>query len=214
MKSGGCPGVAEWQLLHGQSNIAHSTLTALLWWKFRLPASNDCAHPALQLERLAADKAAQQLAMERELQQARTEAQSVKRRGAMDRSLSMGMGGAAAAADEGMVPMDSLGHAYRRWVGAGCEGAQPVLLSATIVLLWLQICQAAHTHLVSFPPTRPSLSCRLADNNRVGGAVKAGAQLIDSTATQVSMCSCMLAGCACWLPGRLPACCSMAWLAW
>ena len=85
------------------------------------PASH--CHSALQLERLAADKAAQQLAMERELQQARTEAQSVKRRGAMDRSLSMGLGGAAAAADEGMVPMDSLGHAYRRWVGAsGCEG--------------------------------------------------------------------------------------------
>ncbi|EFN53876.1 hypothetical protein CHLNCDRAFT_58358 [Chlorella variabilis] len=87
-----------------------------------------------QLERLAADKAAQQLALERDLQHARSEAQQVKRRATIDRSMH-----GVAAADESMVPMAHLGDAYQR----------------------------------------------LANNNRVGGAVKAGAQLIDSTANQV-----------------------------
>ena len=53
--------------------------------------------------------------------------------------------------------------------------------------------------------------CRLADNNRVGGAVKAGAQLIDSTATQVSVCTAVLSGCFVflyWLSGRAAHDCS------
>ncbi|PSC71978.1 golgin candidate 1 [Micractinium conductrix] len=85
-----------------------------------------------QLERLAADKAAQQLAMERDLQMARTEAAAVKRRGAADRHA------AGSDADAALVPMERIGDAYQR----------------------------------------------LANNDRVGGAVKAGAQFIDSTATQ------------------------------
>ena len=85
-----------------------------------------------QLERLAADKAAQQLSLERELTQAKQEAQSVKRRTTLERPTSAGDA-------EGVVPLDSLGGAYHK----------------------------------------------LATNRRVGGAVRAGAEFVDSSASQV-----------------------------
>eukprot|EP00884_Botryococcus_braunii_P015895 jgi/Botrbrau1/298/Bobra.0022s0264.1 len=84
-----------------------------------------------QLEKLAADKAAQQLALERELALAREEAERVKRRAKNDR--------ATANYSEGdvVVPMEAMGEAYYR----------------------------------------------LANNNRVGGAVKAAAGFMDASAS-------------------------------
>lgn len=52
----------------------------------------------------------------------------------------------------------------------------------------------------------PLLPRRLANNNRVGGAIKAGAQLIDSTATQAST-RVRLAGTCIWLARAFAARC-------
>jgi hypothetical protein len=62
----------------------------------------------------SAEKAAGQLALERELHSMRMEAQQVKRRSAADR--------AVAAADEAVVPMDTIGGAYDRCMGGRRAG--------------------------------------------------------------------------------------------
>lgn len=65
------------------------------------------------------------------------------------------------------------------WVGLGCGGPSTLLMPLLLPRHF------AHALLL---PRRPR---RLANHNRVGGAIKAGAQLIDSTATQVSLqCRC------------------------
>lgn len=70
------------------------------------------------------------------------------------------------------------------------------------------------TPSLSHPPphwrTFPSAAARLAANTRVGGAIKAGAQLVDSTATQVRAAGWRYEEvCAAWpppLPAGLPFC--------
>ncbi|KAL3143881.1 hypothetical protein ABBQ32_003696 [Trebouxia sp. C0010 RCD-2024] len=62
-----------------------------------------------QLERMAAEKAAQQLAHEHQLTQARDDAERVKRRVKSERATSF-----SSTMDEAVVPMDSLGEAFDR----------------------------------------------------------------------------------------------------
>eukprot|EP00887_Chlorella_sp_A99_P002332 scaffold10.g2332.t1 len=80
-----------------------------------------------QLERMAADKAGAVLALERELAAARQEAQAVRRRGAMEQSLS---------AEEDVVPLSHLGDTYQRLansrrVGSAVQAGARVLDSTT-----------------------------------------------------------------------------------
>ncbi|KAK9808822.1 hypothetical protein WJX72_004299 [[Myrmecia] bisecta] len=70
-----------------------------------------------QLEKMAAEKAAQQLHMEREVASARDEADRVKRRAKAERVTAM-----YPADDDVVVPMDAIGEAYQRLANHGRVG--------------------------------------------------------------------------------------------
>ena len=108
--------VGGWGALGLQHAYSHIIMQACAY--VCVPPSAAPASAAVQLERLAADKAAQQLALERDLAAARSEAASaqVKRRstaggvGGGDRSWGPGGGGG----DDGVVPMEHIGATYQR----------------------------------------------------------------------------------------------------